>query len=348
MIDKSNDVINKPKKYNISLALLRMYLCFLVVNAHLLNSSRSNIKNIYILKLINNNIHVPIFFIMSFYFSYKLNTFKIKKKIKERFERMLIPYFIWPFLIFALNNLFYYSFNIKLAISLNDLLIQYITGHNIVAVLWFQLNLILSSILILFIELFLNKNIIFVLFHLEIISYFFQYSNLNYCFFSKYDYYKKYPYGRFMEIIPFCITGYLLAYFNIIVYLKMFKIKTIYSLLLLLSLILKYNFIIRPNGFLYQGLFLHIKSLIIFILFAIFPLETIKNNNFINIIKIITNYTSGIYYLHIPISLYLSNFIQLIKENTFYGCIIIYIICYFISYFGIKLFGKTKLRHLFQ
>ena len=48
MIVKNNNLKVDKNKYNISLALLRMILCFLVVNAHLFNSSKSFIKNIYI------------------------------------------------------------------------------------------------------------------------------------------------------------------------------------------------------------------------------------------------------------------------------------------------------------
>ena len=81
---------------------------------------------------------------------------------------MLIPYFVWPIIIFLLNNLFYYALKIKVKTTLKDLLIQYQTGHNIVAVLWFQLNLIISTLLILSIEIINSKNISFILFNLQI------------------------------------------------------------------------------------------------------------------------------------------------------------------------------------
>ena len=68
----------------------------------------------------------------------------------------------------------------------------------------------------------------------------------------------------------------------------------------------------------------------------------------INIIKIFTDNTSGIYFLHTNIRDYIKNYIRLIKNNTLYGSIIIYIICYIISFFGIKILGKTKYRSLFQ
>ena len=41
------------------------------------------IKNKYIIKLLKNRIAVPTFFIMSFYFSYKLISSKDIKKIKK-------------------------------------------------------------------------------------------------------------------------------------------------------------------------------------------------------------------------------------------------------------------------
>ena len=285
---------------------------------------------------------------MSFFFCYRIIYSKNITKIRERFERLLIPYFIWPIIILIINNIFYLSLNIKLKISLKELLIQYKTGHNIVAVLWFQLNLIMSTVLILSIKLLFDKNISFFLVNIQIIAYFFQYSDFNYNLFIKYDYYRRYPFGRFMEIIPHCITGYILASLNLLIYLKQNKIKSISSLLVFLSFIIKYKIIINPKGFNYQGILLHIKSLIIFLIVAIMPSEKITNKNIIKFIKNLTNYTSGIYYLHIPISLYLSNFFLLIKKKTICGCLIIYIICYCISCFGIIVLGKTKLRHLFQ
>lgn len=111
--------LNYGKKYyNFYLALLRMYLSFLIVNNHCFNPYKNNFHNKYLLKLLYNKIHVPNFFIMSFFLCYKLFLLKDIKKIKQRFERLVIPYFIWPFIIWILNNIFYYTLKIKLKISL--------------------------------------------------------------------------------------------------------------------------------------------------------------------------------------------------------------------------------------
>ena len=345
MIDKKNS--QQMKKGNFILALLRMYLTLLVVNSHLFNINKSIIKNKYVLKLLKNRISVPIFFIMSFFFCYKIISSKDKNKIKKRFERLLIPYFVWPIIILLLNNIFYYTIKIKVKTTLKDLLIQYQTGHNIVAVLWFQLNLIVSTSLILLIEIINNRNISFILFNFQILAYYIQYSNLNLKLFSKYNYYIRYPYGRFMEILPFCISGYIIAYFNIIVYLKEYKLKIIYFLILIMIFLTKFNILNNAKGFMYQGIELHIKSLIIFLIFSLIPSEYITNINIIKIIKILTNHTSGVYYLHIPIFIYLSNYVKLIKNQDIFGCLIVYIICYFIGFLGIKISANSKLMNLF-
>ena len=98
----------------------------------------------------------------------------------------------------------------------------------------------------------------------------------------------------------------------------------------------------------YQGIELNIISFIVFCIFFLIPSEIIKYEKLINLIKLITNNTAGIYYLHATIRIYTQNFISLIKNKTLSGSLFIYIISYFISFFGIKILGKTKLKHLFQ
>lgn len=346
MINKFNNSYNK--KRNIFLSLLRMHLSFLVVNSHYYKPSQIFIKNKFLLFFIYSNYHVPIFFIMSFYFC--LNLFKSKnfQKIKLRYQRIMIPYFIWPIIIWFFNNFLYFilKFNIKYY-SFNNLKIQLLTGHVYMRVLWFQYNLILSSTIILIIEfLFINEKI--VLYNIIIVSYFIQYSNFNFIFFSKYDYHWKYTLGRLFEIIPYCVSGYILASLKIINYLTKNRVKFIYLIILILILIRKYNIFRSINGFFYQGLNLYFLSLGIFMIFLLLPSEKINNLGIIKSITILSNYTSGVYYLHYHIGLYLTNYIRPIKNKSISGCIIIYIACYALSFIGSLLFGNTKFKHLFQ
>ena len=68
----------------------------------------------------------------------------------------------------------------------------------------------------------------------------------------------------------------------------------------------------------------------------------------INIIKIVTSFTSGIYFLHTNVGMFMRKSIKPIKNRTLSGCIIIYIISYFISLIGVKIVGKNKFSCLFQ
>ena len=106
-------------------------------------------------------------------------------------------------------------------------------------------------------------------------------------------------------------------------------------------------FIFIP-GFWNQGLRLYFVSICIFIIFSMFPSEKIKNERIINIIRQIANHTAGIYYIHIPVYRYTREYIMFIHINSIKGCAIIYLISYLICFVGNKIFGKTKIRNLFE
>jgi hypothetical protein len=74
----------------------------------------------------------------------------------------------------------------------------------------------------------------------------------------------------------------------------------------------------------YQGIPLVIKSSLVFLIFLLMPYEKI-NNKYISIIKIVTSYTSGIYFLNSNVQKWMKNCITLIKNGTLSGNIIIYI-----------------------
>ena len=184
--------------------------------------------------------------------------------------------------------------------------------------------------------------------NLFIISYYFQYSNINYNIFSKGGYFKQYTFGRILEIIPFCIIGYIIPSINLIKFLRKYRIYNIYLLILIFLFTLKYEIFIAINGFMYQGIDLLIRSSLFFLIILLIPYKKITNKYIINIIKIITSNTSGIYFLNTSVKIYMNNKISSIKKGTIYGSLIIYIISYFISFIGAKIFGKTKFSCLFQ
>ena len=106
---KTNEFLKKEKpkslhNFNYGLSILKFILAFFVIIAH--NYDRKSSKNKIIINITKErSLHVPSFFIMSFYFSSKhfvsLNT----KAIFIRLIRLLIPYIGWPFIVLKINHI---------------------------------------------------------------------------------------------------------------------------------------------------------------------------------------------------------------------------------------------------
>ena len=97
----------------------------------------------------------------------------------------------------------------------------------------------------------------------------------------------------------------------------------------------------------YAGIKMYLVSICIFIGFAVFPSEKVKNKIILKIIKHATNYTAGVYYLHLPLARYLLRIVIPIKKRTLKGCTILYLLSYLICFWDDLIFGKTILRNLF-
>jgi len=327
------------KKINFSFELLRLLLSLWVVNHHCYKEFYKYKKALF---------HVPTFMIMSFYFY--CNTLKAKDviKIKQRFQRILIPYIIWPILIIILNNILFklpkfHLYNKKLL--LNDLVIQLIFGQKYHNIFYYQFNLIFLTILFTIISFLLNKSLVFILQISLIIAYISQYSYWNIYTFKKYSVIIKYSLGNILELLPFAVIGVILCHFNITRKLKKFKGLAIFYIGIILFLILKFEIFARIRGFYYPGVFLNIGGINIFILFSLF---SIKNKIIIFLLKIITKFTGGIYYIHVTCFYLLQNKILFIKDKTFKGVIFIYITCYITCFLGNKISYKTKYKYLFN
>ena len=134
--------------------------------------------------------------------------------------------------------------------------------------------------------------------------------------------------------------------FGIIRKLQNNKVKTFVLSLLIFIFIDKYEIFYNLNGVAYPGIKINIHSIFLIFIFAMFHIDNISNK-LINLIKILTSYTGGIYYMHWPLYIFLKNFISPIQKGTLSGCFIIYILGYIISFTGAKIFGKTRLKYLF-
>ena len=155
-------------------------------------------------------------FLISFYFTFNTFTSYDIKKIKLRFERLIIPYISWSIIAFILK-IIYYQLNLNKYWSLKEFFQHLICGHILNVPLWYLAILIMSTLSFLIINFIFKDNALFVFHTLIIICYILQYSGLNYYIFKKYlCMHAKLTFGRFIESIPNEITGYTFAYLKII------------------------------------------------------------------------------------------------------------------------------------
>jgi hypothetical protein len=158
----------------------------------------------------------------------------------------------------------------------------------------------------------------------------------------------SYTYGRVAEVFPLSISGFFISSSGILNYFKKFRWQTIIAFIYLFNFFLHYQIFVFIRGYMYQGVKLFFLSNCIFIVFAMFPSEKIKNKIIIRIIKQLTNYTGGIYYLHSNLHKYFNKYNVYTQKKTIKGCVIVYLICYLICFIGHIFLGKTKLRYLFE
>ena len=214
-------------------------------------------------------------------------------------------------------------------------------------VLWFQAIIISMTFIFLIIIFIFKKHYLFILTLLGIIAYWSQYSETNFYFFKQLSVHYRCTFGRFAEAFPNAVTGFIFAWFDILNILKAKnKISIFYSIIVLI-MISKYNIFSEFNTFKYDGLRLNIAAICIFFIFSLTSFK-ISSKILNKIILQITNYTAGIYFIHVLIGRgYLAKSLILVKNGNILGCILIYIISYIICCIGEKLFRKTKFKHLF-
>ena len=117
------------KSFNYGLALLKSILSFSVVISHNFKSNPNKNKIIFYITHIRLR-HVPAFFIMSFCFVCN-NILSLKiKNVFRRLERLLIPYIIWPIVVYTINHFFNYIYKTRFLDSFQMLKIQFLWGSN--------------------------------------------------------------------------------------------------------------------------------------------------------------------------------------------------------------------------
>ena len=345
--ENSKNEKTEAKKIYLGLSILKTFLALDVIRSHCFN--RDTTKNKFILILMQSRrIHVPSFVIMSFYFTHNTLTSPDINRKYQRFERLLFPYIGWPFIIFIMKYTLYSFGKKNYYITFKNLINQIILAQakNMPLHFWFLFDLIILNFIFIFIIIVSRKHYLLHLELLMIFAYFFQYSGINYELYIFVN--KIHSIARISELIPFSITGFILYEFNILNKLQTYKLNTSIISLLIYIFIGNYQVFSDIKGDSYHGIKLNFRSLSIIFIFSLLLLEKTKNKYLINLIKVFTNYTGGIFYLHQAIHNFFEDIVIVIKKGTLFSLFLIYFFSYIACFLGILIFGKTKAKYLFS
>ena len=339
---------NSSKVFNYSLAILKVFLAFLVVVAH--NFNRNSTKNETIIFItINRKLHVPSFYIMSFYFM-ATHLFSLNIKILlKRLIRLLIPYIGWPIILYKINRYLNLHYHKNFPDSNEELKMQLMFGNRFDHPFWFQLDMMIITVAFYIIIFIFRKFSLFILEILIILIYSVQYSGINCAlYFEKYLGRDSYLVIFLLDSIPYAIVGFILGFYKVLDIIEKHKIKTLVLSFLVFKLIADYNVFRLITISPYPGVHLNIQSICLIFMFSLFPSRYITNQYIKKFLHFLTSYTAGVFYLHVPIHAYFRDYSYNIKNGTFTGMIQEYLICYFICFVGMSIFGSTPLKYMFS
>ena len=326
----------KSPNINLGIQIMRSLLCLWIVITHCSTISKNHQKYIF------KSFHVPTFFLLSFYFYYPIISKKNIEKIISRFQRLLIPYVLWP--IFRIIISLKYPIA---EISFKNCCLQILLGSPIHDIFWFQFNLIFASLIFAIISFSFNKMLRNILMIIGLFSYYLHLSELGYNILNSSSHYFKYNIGSLIELLPLAVNGIFLKSINLLSIINKYSTFFKFFLICILFLLFQYDIFINKPGVRYPRVSLNlISSLVIIMFFGTLTLEKIKKKIYI-IIKNITEFTGGIYYIHSIVNDIIRKYVYSFKKLNYSYALLIYIISYFICFFGIKLFKSYKLKYLF-
>ena len=302
-----------------------MLLSFCVILAHCWKSK--GYKSLFFFPFKEMTVYaVPIFMIISFYYSEFLFVSRNSLSFRNRIIRLLVPHIGWALIYWLYYFLVYRT-------PVTELFWQLLTGHSTVLnpTMWFQIELILYTLFFFFLFYFFeNRTAVLTVISASILSLILEFSGINYSLFHELRPELSYPLGRLVELFPFAALGFLLHYFGIFDKLRKHRIGVLLLCLPLLLLPYIYRFP-RTEGFGYSGLMVMYMPTVITIFICMLPLNELPIG-YKKIAVIISSYTLGIYCSHRLIATILATLFPDFLFSSFFGCIIIQLVSYFVCF----------------
>ena len=332
--------INDKRNNNIGLNLLRLIMCFCVVLIHFWTSEDYSPILEPFMRI--KAYAVPVFMFMSFFLTQKRIVCKTECYIKKRLWRLIWPQIGWTIIYCGIYFVLDCLFGSNRIHGLSDFIWQLFTGHSdrINAVMWYQIVLIIFTLLFGGIFYILpTKNGILCILTLLFVSIVAQYSEINWKLFGGLRFELKYPLGRICEVMPFAIAGFVTSYMELNKWMKANKIRRFLSIVFLCVLCqVAYKlFVYLPKGFGYAGIQKTIVAFGMVMIAVLLPLDELPQS-----IKMIANsiskYTMAVYCMHNLIGRFMISIFQKVglESGTFFMCVVVYIVCYMIAFWGSK------------
>ncbi len=244
---------SEKKKINLGIEFLRFILSLWIVFLHCSKIKKHHQKYVY------KGFHVPTFILISFYFYFPYISKRDISKIISRFQRLLIPYILWPIILLFINIL--HNFNISMfysigVIHIKFLFIQLLIGSTIHNIFWFQFNLLYISLFLTIISFIFTKNVIKIFIFIGIISFYFHISRLNYKVVNNF---KKIIFrnnlGSIIELMPIAINGCILGSINFLSRINNSSLYLNFYLSLILIILFEYKIFFLKFDFTFPLLF---------------------------------------------------------------------------------------------
>ena len=152
--------------------------------------------------------------------------------------------------------------------------------------------------------------------------------------------------GTLVELMPMAVIGCEFSSLDLLLTLKNCTIFYHFIMFFIIYIIFCYDIFIHQPGFWYGQVSMNIfSSIVLFITFISFPFNDVKNNKLKFIIKILTSFTGGIYYIHTRVRDFLRKVSFFFNQRSYFSSFIIYILCYLICFIGNKIFKNYKIKY---
>ena len=325
-------------KYNIGLSFLRIWMCFEVVICHFKDWNGIQQENmIFPIGILYDfrDIAVPVFMLLAFSLTDMEKIAQNNRQIGRRMYRLLVPQLVWSVVYFVIYCLLDTIYGMDLIKGFSDFWWQLFLGHSINPTTWYQIELILLTVFFTFVFRLAGKHWgIRIVIALGIYALYVQYTGINGTLFNNFVWadsfdsgYVTYPVGRFMEMLPYAVVGILFCHFNLYKYLGLYKKEVIVFSISLMFIFLRCEVFVEPIGYGYSGLNKLALGILMVFLFYYLPFDMLPNI-LKNIIKEVSKYTLGIYFIHrmtgtIIYSSRLQEHLRM-RPGSLYDCIVIF------------------------